>query len=263
MSFGGGSLLFLLGAGASVDSGLATYRGPSGMYSKNEKCNSNDPLVNPLHFSALYDAKRRCEMWHKVLGPLFRSIQKVQHLGPTYQKIQSMIDGETMIATQNVDGLALTLGVSNTNTTTIELHGNIQYTLCLDCSARTSFEDTQQRGFTCGVCHSENMRPDILLFGESIAKEKLAAIFTFLKRKRPTHVFIIGTSMQFPYLHLIVNKAIQQGAFIVHVNNDPDYFHHTHTLKAKTDPSRVVRKRRRRPHILLTSEEFLCFVKEK
>jgi NAD-dependent SIR2 family protein deacetylase len=66
------------------------------------------------------------------------------------------------------------------------------------------------------------MRPDIVFFNESLDKEKIEIVDQLLKT-RPTHVIILGTSLQFPYLRRIVEKAKDKGAKVIHINPDPNY----------------------------------------
>ena len=109
----------------------------------------------------------------------------------------------TQIATQNVDGLHERAG----SATTIALHGSIHDVVCVECGARTSraaiqceleaandslrpvmavaapdgdadlVDDADGDGFTVPICAACGgmLKPDVVFFGESVPKERVAA----------------------------------------------------------------------------------------
>ena len=53
---------------------------------------------------------------------------------------------------------------------------------------------------------------------------KRRQVYTFIKKNHPTHVFVIGTTLQFAYLDDFIGKSKMKGACVLHVNPDePDY----------------------------------------
>lgn len=195
-------IFFILGAGASVDSGLGTYRGPEGIYT-----NSNVDYERILsHSSSLKD------MW-EFLEPLYTNI-KNNLPGPTYQKIKEMgaLVPDSFILTQNIDGYALSIGLP-----VIEIHGSARTMTCLNklgCGV-TVAANCKNYKCTCGsLC-----RPDIVLFDEKLSQIKVHEVYRLIKRC-PTHVIVIGTSLQFPYLREFITKAKQRGAKVIHINPD-------------------------------------------
>lgn len=87
------SIFWILGAGASLDSGLPIYRGPQGIYQ--DLKNINDPAV------------------------LDALIEKIQQGAPgeTYKYIQDISPEGSFILTQNIDGYALSTGLD-----VVEMH---------------------------------------------------------------------------------------------------------------------------------------------
>jgi len=115
----GRAVLFLLGAGASVDSGMKTYRSNDSSYYQFDE---SDPKQNPLDISALGDNDRMSHMWEH-LEPIIRDCPSTY--GPTYERIKEIASEyeHVLIANQNIDGLAdLACGADRV----IHLHGDIK-----------------------------------------------------------------------------------------------------------------------------------------
>jgi len=217
-----GPLLFLLGAGASVDSGLKPYRGMGGIY------NELDMDELPISTRELRTEEGMCAMW-EFLAPLYQSIAEHQP-GPTYAAIQRLIDGSgddapCYVVTQNVDGYARSLtGVRGLT----ELHGFWGTMTCSSCDTTMATDVKHPRHADCKglyFCHGQReddepwCRPDIVLYGEDVPESRGTALCTFVNRAHPTYVIVIGTTLQFPYLRKrIVNKAKSRGAKVIHVN---------------------------------------------
>lgn len=205
-----GAVLFLLGAGASVDSGLSTYRGAN-RYNKFDETRSN---TNPVHVSALDDETRLKEMWQH-----FENIKKdiPDEAGETYQKIKA-ISAEyenSMIVTQNIDGLAQKISDN-----VVELHGSLcDENICLKCHKPAGFMSK------CRFCEGWT-RPNVLMFGEELPGEKFGQVARFINDYRPKVLYVIGTSLRFRYLTNIIRKAKLKCAKIIHINPDPEYKFH-------------------------------------
>lgn len=216
-----GPLLFLLGAGASVDSGLRPYRGLGGIYSELDM----DEL--PISTHELRSDEGMCAMW-EFLAPLYQSIAEHEP-GPTYAAIQRLIDamaGEPChVVTQNIDGYARSLKRVHGLT---ELHGHCGTMTCFSCGAQLLANAIQPRHAECAVpimCwgHQEGdapwCRPNIVLYGEDVPEARGMELCSFVNRAHPVYVIVIGTTLQFPYLRKrIINKAKSRGAKVIHVN---------------------------------------------
>ena len=195
-----GGILFLLGAGASVDSGLPVYRGPSGIYKEGVE-------------KILHPNNNLGEIWD-FLRPLYRMIEG-NCPGSTYQSIKILGDRYpgSLVVTQNIDGYAKWTGLD-----TIELHGTTESMTCLTCKKRQKSDPDQIQCSDCeGYC-----RPDITLFGEKINEKHLHRIYKYIKDS-PAMMMIIGTSLQFPYLKDFILKAKAKGVRIFHINPDEEY----------------------------------------
>ena len=162
------TIMWLLGAGASVDSDLPTYRGPDGLYTEAE---ASQAMISP-------------EKQREILN-------KINHCrsGPTYEEIKKISSSESFIITQNIDGFAI-----NTGLKTIEIH--------------------------------KRENNDIVLLGEQLPKKKIHDTYRLIKQTSIDYVIIMGTSMQFPYLRIFIDKAKSKGARIIHINPDKEYKGH-------------------------------------
>jgi NAD-dependent deacetylase len=120
---------------------------------------------------------------------------------------------EFTLATQNVDGLHHAAGSREV----LEIHGNVWTARCTECHARTDVRelDATVRPPACGVCGAP-MRPDVVLFGETIP----AAVFqrAAMQAARADLCFVVGTSaLVYPAAGL-PEMAKRAGAFLVEIN---------------------------------------------
>ena len=213
-------LAFLLGAGASVDSGLMTYRGIGGLYNNSSQGQQEpEDVLTTENFNA-----NPAAVW-SFLKPLYEGYGKASQgskfPGATYQEITKLVTvyPDSFVLTQNVDGFVRDLGCPY-----IELHGNMHTAQCPRCREIAHVTDGLSLIPTCSQCHLI-MKPNIVLFGDDLHHQDILMMNKLMKT-RPTHFIIIGTGLHFPYLRKLVDKAKQYGAQIIHINPDPKYKHH-------------------------------------
>ena len=204
-------IFFILGAGASKDSGLQTYRGKDGYYEGKD--------VNPEY---ILNTSNSLEKVWDFLKPLYEQISK-NVPGETYQLIKKLgkMYPASFILTQNVDGYA-----DSTELPLVEIHGTAKTMTCFGCRKTKSANATDYL-CECG----KRYRPDIVLFGENLHRDQVQKVHNLLKRK-PQYVLVIGTSLQFPYLRTFITKAKQRGALVFHINPDDNY--HYNVRKRET-----------------------------
>ncbi len=183
------SILFILGAGASVDSGLKTYRGTNGTY-ENDTSYAKLLSLDTLRENPGIIWKYYAEFYRDILCAKVTNSTTYSFIRDTIMPIFS----NSIIITQNIDGF-----VHQTEcTTVVELHGNVNYMLCEICGTKieVDFENRQcQNGHVC--------RPFVVLFGESLW-QKMEQIKSIIKHNRPNYLIVIGTTLQFPYLMEII-----------------------------------------------------------
>jgi len=127
-------VVVLSGAGTSTDSGIADFRGPNGLWTKNPGAQAmfdidtyvRDPDVR----RRAWEGRRTHPAWNAKPNAghiALARLQRAGRLGP--------------IITQNIDGLHQQAG----SEPVLELHGTIWDTVCLDCGAMTPTLETLQR----------------------------------------------------------------------------------------------------------------------
>lgn len=154
----------LTGAGISAESGVPTFRDvQTGLWAK---FNPQD-LATPQAFKRMPDTVWNWYAWRRQLiaavdpNPGHFALVVLEQHAPDFTLI-----------TQNVDGLHQRAG-SGRYGQLIELHGNIQRTICSE--ERIIVDDWQQKGSLpprCPHCGAY-LRPDVVWFGESLPEKAL------------------------------------------------------------------------------------------
>jgi len=164
------SAVVLTGAGVSVPSGIPDFRTPGkGLWEK----------VDPMKVAHI-DAFRRDpdRFWH-FYGNRFATLDD-KRPNPAHEAIaelerRGLIRG---VITQNIDRLHRRAGSENV----IEVHGSIEWSVCLECGARVGIEEVLEqlragRGTPeCRACVTP-LKPDVVLFGELLPEEAMSKAF--------------------------------------------------------------------------------------
>ena len=149
------NIVILTGAGISAESGLATFRGPDGLWEGHrveDVCTSQALARDPVLVLDFYDQRRRALATVRP-NAAHEALARLDRLWP----------GELLIVTQNVDDLHERAGA----TRLIHMHGELLSALCRACGARSRFEGAMIDGPSCPSCGAHGaLRPDIVFFGE-------------------------------------------------------------------------------------------------
>lgn len=148
------NIVILTGAGISAESGLATFRGPGGLWEGHrveDVCTPEALARDPELVHRFYD-ERRAALATVEPNAAHRALARLDAEWP----------GALLIVTQNVDDLHERAGAKRL----IHMHGALLSALCADCGDRGSWEGRLPPGTACGVCDSLSLRPDIVFFGE-------------------------------------------------------------------------------------------------
>jgi NAD-dependent deacetylase len=198
------SVVAFTGAGISAESGVPTFRGNQGIWTKfkpEELASLNAFLSNPALVWEWYSARR------KVIGEVqpnagHKALALMEHRFPSFT-----------VVTQNIDNLHRRAG----STRVFELHGNIERNYCVECETQFKGDEVIFReGIpNCPRCNSL-VRPDVVWFGEMLPvdqwEESVKAVET------ADVVLSIGTSgVVFPAAELPL-YARRSGAFTVEIN---------------------------------------------
>ena len=198
------NIVILTGAGISAESGVATFRGPGGLWEGHrveDVCTpqalANDPeLVH--HF---YDA-RRAQLAGVEPNPAHLALARLDREWT----------GGLLLVTQNVDDLHERAGSERL----IHMHGELKSALCGDCGQREAWDASLPPGTGCAVCGG-TLRPDIVFFGEmpyrmDAIEGAIAAADLFVS---------IGTSGAVYPAAGFVQTARYHGANTLEMNLDP------------------------------------------
>ncbi|MBV9841780.1 MAG: NAD-dependent deacylase [Sphingomonadaceae bacterium] len=148
------SIVVLTGAGISAESGLATFRGPDGLWEGRrveEICTPQALAADRGLVLDFYDQRRRA-----LAGVAPNAAHEA------LARLDAEWPGELLIVTQNVDDLHERAGAKRL----IHMHGELLSALCERCGGRAPFAGDMIGGPRCGHCDADALRPDIVFFGE-------------------------------------------------------------------------------------------------
>jgi NAD-dependent deacetylase len=149
------SIVILTGAGVSAESGVATFRGPDGLWEGHRVEDVATPEAfrrDPALVHAFYDARRaklgtvEPNAAHKALA-----------------RLDAEWRGELLLVTQNVDDLHERAGSQRL----VHMHGELRKGWCLACDDRFAWAAPMGEDAFCPNCAATGqVRPDIVWFGE-------------------------------------------------------------------------------------------------
>ncbi|CAM3234962.1 NAD-dependent protein deacylase [Sphingomonas antarctica] len=252
------NIVILTGAGISAESGLATFRGPGGLWEGHRV----EDVCTP-------DALRHdAELVHRFYDERRAALDRVEpnaaHVA--LARLDAEWSGELLIVTQNVDDLherawqhlsrhpgesrgpssepgvrpegwipafaGMTAGGRAPRL--IHMHGELKSALCAACGARRAWLEGLPPATLCADCGRPALRPDIVFFGEM--PYRMEEIDAAVSR---ANLFVsIGTSGAVYPAAGFVRTASYHGAQTLEMNLDPSagsiYFDTTRIGPAST-----------------------------
>ena len=149
------NIVVLTGAGISAESGLATFRGPEGLWEGHRVEDVATPQAfarDPDLVQTFYD-QRRARLLEVEPNDAHRALAR----------LDAEWAGDLLIVTQNVDDLHERAGARRL----LHMHGELTSAWCLACDARVRWEKDLSDSPACPSCAATGtMRPDIVWFGE-------------------------------------------------------------------------------------------------
>ncbi|WHO40781.1 NAD-dependent deacylase [Sphingobium sp. AP49] len=206
------NIVILTGAGISAESGLATFRGPEGLWEGHrveDVCTPEALAHNPALVHRFYDERR---------ARLADVVPNAAH--DALAALDRAWTGELLIVTQNVDDLHERAGARRL----IHMHGELNSALCAACGNAVAWSVDLPPESRCDACGQPRLRPDIVFFGEM--PYQMDRIDVAL---RAADLFVsIGTSGAVYPAAGFVQTARHAGARTLELNLDPsagsDYF---------------------------------------
>ncbi|PSJ40616.1 NAD-dependent deacylase [Allosphingosinicella deserti] len=212
------NIVILTGAGISAESGLATFRGPDGLWEGHPVEDVATPEAfarDPALVQSFYDA-RRARLKEVEPNPAHRALARLEAEWP----------GKLLLVTQNVDDLHERGGATGV----LHMHGQLTSAWCLACDNRIPWHEDLSGDPPCPVCGaSGGLRPDIVWFGEMpYQMERIDAAL------READLFVsIGTSGAVYPAAGFVQTARYYSAQTLEMNLEPSlgsvYFHEART----------------------------------
>ncbi len=196
----------LTGAGVSAESGIPTFRGKGGLWEKYdpeevataEALKRNPELVWRLHVELMKI------VFNARPNPAHVALAELERLGIL-----------KCVITQNVDDLHQQAG----SNCVIELHGNIKWLRCTNCSysARIS-KPIEEIPPKCPKCGSL-LRPDVVFFGEPLPPEALFKAYELCMKADV--MLVAGTSAVVMPAGMLPQIVKESGGKVIEVNLEP------------------------------------------
>jgi NAD-dependent SIR2 family protein deacetylase len=229
-----GGVLVLSGAGISTESGIPDYRGETGSLRTHTPMTYGD-------FAGSAEARRR--YWarsHLGWRTIARAAPNDGHRAVAALQARGYLSG---VITQNVDGLHQAAGARDV----IELHGNLDRVICLDCGTTSAREVLDRRlraanqAFTaeatrinpdgdvelpeeivrtfavvaCTVCGGV-LKPDVVFFGENVPRNRVERCYSLVDAANA--VLVLGSSLTVMSGFRFVRYAAKAGKPVLIVN---------------------------------------------
>jgi len=198
------------GAGASVESGIPTFRGRQGLWSKYDASTLEMSvfLANPSKSWALIHTIFYERWGHNEPNAGHRALARLEAAGHLTETV-----------TQNVDGLHQAAGSKNV----CEYHGTMTRLVCLGCGRRTPMTPERLASLPplCEVCGAV-LKPDFVFFGEGIPEA--AAWRARTAAVNADVVLIIGSTGEVYPAAMVPETAAHRGATIIEVNPERSRF---------------------------------------
>ena len=203
----------MTGAGMSVESGIPTFRGRDGIWSRHGTPAPDaysQFLEDPEAFWKR-QRSRRSEPWIAEL----RTALDAATPNPGHIALAELERAGVLrtIVTQNIDGLHQDAG----SRSVVEIHGSRHKLRCVDCGARTPREELfmSQAPPPCESCGGR-VKFDSVLFGEPIPAEALEAAMAAANQS--DCVLVVGTSASVRPAGGIPRIARANGAMLIEIN---------------------------------------------
>jgi NAD-dependent SIR2 family protein deacetylase len=234
----GGGVVVLSGAGLSTESGIPDYRGATGSLRR------HTPMTYDQFVGSAEGRQRYWARSHLGWRMITRAQPNAGHRAVAALEAAGRVSA---VITQNVDGLHRAAGSGDA----VELHGNLDRVLCLDCGAISGREELDRRlraanpdfravttdvnpdgdvelpdefvhGFRvvdCTACGHGVLKPDVVFFGENVPKPRVQRCYDHLDAARA--LLVLGSSLTVMSGLRFVRYAAKAGTPVAIVNQGP------------------------------------------
>ena len=203
----------LTGAGISAESGVPTFRGKDGLWTKH-----GEPPLNQFEQFAedpaawWQDLRRRREKPDELSRAIAGAAPNDGHFAVAELERIGVLQH---VITQNVDGLHRQAGTEAIT----EIHGNRGYLRCLDCNRRHPFDELPEAlPPRCDACGGL-VKTDTVMFGEAIPVDALRACRA--ESARADCMLLVGTTAVVSPAADFAWQIRSRGFPLIEVNLDP------------------------------------------
>lgn len=203
----------LVGAGMSVESGIPTFRGPGGLWTR-----LGEPTMNGYREFVQDPAtwwKDQDELQQNPIRAEFREAIEKAEPNPGHYALAELeqIGVLKMMITQNVDDLHAKAG----STAVAEIHGNRTKMRCIGCEMRWHREEFHISEYPprCPGCN-DLVKSDTVMFGEPIPTSVLQTCFE--ETDKADCILVIGTSATVYPAASFPQEIKQRGGFLIEAN---------------------------------------------
>ncbi len=231
----GGGVVVLSGAGISTESGIPDYRGESG------SLRTHTPMTYGDFVASESGRRRYWARSHLGWRTIARAAPNDGHRAVATLQARGYLSG---VITQNVDGLHQAAGARDV----IELHGNLDRVICLNCRttsarealarrlrlANAEFEGEATRinpdgdvelpdavvqtfhVVSCEACTTGVLKPDVVFFGENVPKSRVERCYRLIDDAEA--VLVLGSSLTVMSGFRFVRHAAKAGKPVLIIN---------------------------------------------
>lgn len=209
-----GSALALTGAGVSAESGIATFRGEGGLWTK----------YDPVKVSSIDSFLADPAAYWRVSKERGRAALAARPNAGHYALAAMEAAGRLVaVVTQNTDGLHQDSGSRHV----VELHGSGRSVQCLECGRREPRSEVQERLDVempprCTSCGGTLLKPTVVLFGEPMPRHAIDEAYALARRADA--MLVVGSSLVVYPAAEVPLVAVQSGARMIVVNAEPTPF---------------------------------------
>lgn len=219
------------GAGFSAESGISTFRGAGGLWSKYDPSIYAD--VNRFRDDPSY-------YWSFFRDERYPVIKKAKPNDGHFALVELEKRGKLYrVITQNIDGLHQVAGSSDV----IELHGNTRKVNCLNCEKTYTMDEAYkilQKELPPMCSCGGVLKPGTILFGEPLPQ--VALDMAMLASKNCDMFLVLGSSLVVYPAASMPKIAKRNGATLVIINIDPTPLDDTADLVINGSASKVLSK---------------------
>jgi NAD-dependent deacetylase len=197
------------GAGISVESGIAPFRGENGIWNKYEE----------KLFEINYFSSHTKEAWKMLCDGFYeanlKAIPNAAHIALAKLEQNGIIKA---VITQNIDNLHTKAGSKNV----YELHGNAEKLICINDTSKYSVQGFNLKTAPCCKKCGAMLKPDFVFFGEMLP-EKDTHNSIEASKKCDVMLVIGSTGVVYPAASFPF-EAKKNGAIIIEINPEPSAF---------------------------------------